>query len=71
MIMSVACTHVGSMSVGAYFENGSQEDLAMAAGNGQTKEAERLLSSGAIINFQGREGMTALIWALLQQNKKG
>jgi len=75
IILLAASSAVGvyarSMKVGDYFEPGPQRALAEASGKGRIAEIEKLLSSGADINFQGREGMTALIWALLQQNKKG
>lgn len=59
------------MKAGDYFEAGPQRALAEASGKGRTEEIGKLLSGGAKINFQGREGMTALLWAFLQQNKKG
>ena len=45
--------------------------LAMASARGDIVEIDKILAKGANINFQGREGMTALIWALLHQNKRG
>ncbi len=60
-----------AMKAGDYFAPGPARALAEAAASGRTKEIDRLLSAGATVNFQGKEGMTALIWVLLHQNKKG
>jgi len=65
------CTHAKSMTVADYFESGPQRTLADAAANGRTGQIADVLQRGAIVNFQGKEGMTALIWAFLHQNKKG
>lgn len=60
-----------AMKPADYFEPGPQRALAETAGKGDTSTMGNLLSQGAKIDFQGKEGMTALIWALLQQNQKG
>lgn len=60
-----------SLRAGDFFEPGPQRALAEAAARGKTREIEKLLSAGAIINFQGKEGMTALVWAFMKQNKEG
>lgn len=59
-----------AMKASDYFEPGPQRALAEAAGKGDTGAMGNLLLQGAKIDFQGKEGMTALIWALLQENKK-
>lgn len=56
---------------GDYFESGPQRKLAEASARGRIKEIRRLLDEGSKINFRGNEGMTALIWTLIQQNKRG
>lgn len=66
-----ATAQAKSMKASDYFEKGPQRALTEAAGKGNTKEIEKLVSGGAVLNFQGKEGMTALIWSLLQQNKEG
>jgi ankyrin repeat protein len=64
-------TFGGSATTAAYFEPGPQRELAEAAAKGRTDQIDKLLSQGAQINFQGKEGMTALTWTIIHQNKKG
>jgi uncharacterized protein len=45
--------------------------LTEASGKGRISEIDKILSQGAEVNFQGKEGMTALSWAFLQGNRKG
>jgi uncharacterized protein len=54
-----------------FFELPVQIAVANAAARGQTSELDRLLAEGADINSTGREGMTALYWALLHRSKPG
>lgn len=70
-LAGAACTHARSMKAADYFQSGPQRALAEAAARGHTAVIDDLLQHGAAVNFQGREGMTALIWALLHENKKG
>jgi ankyrin repeat protein len=70
-LVGAACIHAKSMKAADYFEPGSQRALAEVAAKGRTDLIDDLLRHGAQINFQGREGMTALIWAFLQENKDG
>lgn len=70
-LVGAACMHAKSMKAADYFESGPQRALAEAAAKGRTEVIDDLLQQGAKVNFQGKEGMTALIWALLQENKKG
>lgn len=62
--------HAKSLKAADYFESGLQRALAEAAAKARTEVIDDLLQQGAKVNHRGREGMTALIWALLQQNKK-
>ena len=71
VMLTAAAIQAKSMKSSDYFESGPQRSLADASAKGAVKEIQRILSAGAQINFQGQEGMTALLWAFLQQNKKG
>lgn len=70
-LVGAVCVHAKSIKAADYFASGPQRSLAEAAAKGRTEVIDDLLQGGAKVNFQGKEGMTALIWALLQQNKKG
>ncbi len=70
-LVGAACMHAKSMKAADYFESGPQRALAEAAAKGRTEVIDELLQHGVKVNFQGKEGMTALIWAFLQENKKG
>lgn len=70
-LVGAACMHAKSMKAADYFESGPQRALAEAAAKGRTEGIDDLLQHGAKVNFQGKEGMTALMWAFLQENKKG
>lgn len=70
-LAGAACMHAKSMKAADYFESGPQRALAEAAAKGRIEVIDDLLQQGAKVNFQGKEGMTALIWAFLQENKKG
>lgn len=71
VLVGAASVHAKSMKAADYFETGPQRALAEAAAKGRTEAIDDLLQQGAKVNFLGKEGMTALIWAFLQQNKKG
>jgi ankyrin repeat protein len=54
-----------------FFPSETQLALAEAAADGRVEKIEQLVQAGADINAHGNEGMTALIWAFMQENKKG
>jgi len=60
-----------TMKINNYFETPLQRKLAEASAKGLIEDVRKFLNEGAKVNYQGNEGMTALIWTLLQQNKKG
>jgi hypothetical protein len=66
-----ASAAVAAMKSSDYFEAGLQRSLAEAGQRGDAREIDRLLATGAAINFVGQERMTALMWTLLHLNKKG
>jgi ankyrin repeat protein len=45
--------------------------LADAAGRGDTKEMQRLVSQGVLVNGVGQRAMTPLLWALGKRNMTG
>jgi len=49
----------------------STRDLAEAAGNGNIKEMEKLISNGVSVNSTGTNGMPVLFWPLREENKRG
>lgn len=59
------------MNASDYFDDRHQVELAAAAARGDEAAIDRQLAAGAEIDAAGRDGMTALIWALLQENKEG
>lgn len=70
-VSAVLSAYAKRMKASDYFEPGLQRSLADAAAAGRIEEIDKLITDGAKIDFQGREGMTALIWAILHQNKSG
>lgn len=54
-----------------YFEDRSQASFVEAVGRGDLKRARVLLEAGASVEAVGREGMTALHWAIIKQNLAG
>ena len=60
-----------TMKAKDYFESKPQLALAEAAAKGQVDRIKQSITGGADIDAQGKEGMTALIWALVNENKKG
>jgi ankyrin repeat protein len=70
-MLGSATSYARSMRASDYFEAQSQIALAEAAAKGNTDEIGQLLAEGVGVNAQGKEGMTALIWAILHQNKEG
>lgn len=70
--LGVACSVFGKqMNAAEYFLSEKQRALAEAAANGQIIAIDKSLADGSKLNFQGKEGMTALVWALLKPNKAG
>jgi uncharacterized protein len=59
------------MNARDFFKTEAQVSLAEAAAEGHTGKLEVLVSSGADVNAQGIEGMTTLLWAVLQSSKAG
>jgi len=59
------------MNAEEFFKQRDQLALARAAAEGRTAEMDELLSRGAKINYQGVDGMTALIWAVGHRSKEG
>jgi ankyrin repeat protein len=60
-----------TMKANDFFESKPLLALAEAAANGQVDKIKQLLAEGADLNVQGKEGMTVLFWALVNENKKG
>jgi len=60
-----------SMKSSDFFDSKPQLALADAAAHGDIVKIDELITAGIDVNATGRGGMTALFWALLQQNKKG
>ena len=56
---------------GDYFGTGPQRDLAEAAAAGRLPQIKQALAAGAKIDAQGQDGMTVLIWAMANENKRG
>jgi uncharacterized protein len=54
-----------------FFGAGPLTSLAEAAADGQTNKLDTLLASGANVNAQGVDGMTALYWAMAHSSRKG
>lgn len=54
-----------------FFKTEIQMSLAEAAAEGHTDRMEVLVASGADVNARGIDGMTALLWAVLQSSKTG
>ena len=71
MLLLCACGFFEKSRAGIYFTSENQIALAEAAVNGQTDKIQQLLSAGTPINAQGKDGMTALIWALMHNGKLG
>jgi ankyrin repeat protein len=56
---------------GKYFLDPKAISLCEAAGDGDTSTIARLLADGVDVNVKGRGGLTALLFSLLDQNKRG
>ncbi|UXK08876.1 hypothetical protein N5094_01105 [Shewanella putrefaciens] len=54
-----------------FFNEPNVIELALAALNNNEKKVEELMQQGIDINYQGKDGMTPLLWVLGQQNKQG
>ena len=64
-------TKVNDMDAKDFFKDPKQLELAIASARGDISRIDRLVGGGADVNYVGEEGMTALIWALGAQSKKG
>ncbi|MEM7612731.1 MAG: ankyrin repeat domain-containing protein, partial [Pseudomonadota bacterium] len=53
------------------FPNMPARELARAAGRGELRTIERLVSSGVDVNTRGEKNATALYWALRRSNHSG
>jgi len=60
-----------AMDTGEYFTDPSAVVLANAAADGDTKAIDRALANGASPNAAGKDGMTPVIWALINQSPDG
>ena len=54
-----------------YFDSQIQADLAEAAARGDTATMQALISSGADVNYTGKNGMKPLFWAMAKTNIQG
>jgi ankyrin repeat protein len=54
-----------------YFHSQVQVELAEASERGDTNQMQLLIARGADVNFQGRDGMRPLFWALAKRNING
>ncbi len=54
-----------------YFASGPQLELAEAAAAGRLPQIKQALAAGAKVNAPGQEGMTVLIWAMANENRRG
>lgn len=59
-----------------WFEDKLVQQLCVAARKGQLKKIDKLIELGANINYQGKDGMTPLIWLMTstshsRRSKKG
>jgi ankyrin repeat protein len=61
----------GRVKAKDFFPSGPPLAMAEAAAAGRVEKIDQLVNAGADVNARGNEGMTALIWALMHQNKKG
>lgn len=72
---TLACSNSGNQvsghDINEFFQKGPVQQLAIAAAEGDTDTIAKLVASSVDINFQGKDGMTALMWALGAQNKQG
>lgn len=62
---------VAHMSLETMFPNVQVRALAKAAGKGDVKKIEKLVSQGADVNAHGEKNATALFWAMRKDNIKG
>ena len=58
-------------SVDFYFDNELQSKLVIAVAKRDAEEASALLSRGANIDFQGTNGITALLWTIKKEDVLG
>lgn len=61
----------GNWRAGDFFSDQNVIALANAAGSGDIKEIDRLISAGTDVNVRGKDGMTPLLWAMWAKSKPG
>jgi ankyrin repeat protein len=62
---------LAKMKAGDFFSAGAEVALAEAAARGQVGKVQELLDRGTDVNSRGKDGMTPLLWTLLQENRAG
>lgn len=60
-----------SLQLEEVFPDPGARDLALAAAKDQTGRIDELLAQGVDINYQGKHGITPLMWALLFESHDG
>jgi ankyrin repeat protein len=68
---SPGCAKGEQLRASEFFTSQLQVELLEAAAAGNTARIEELLTAGAKVNEAGTGGMTAALWALLNESKKG
>ena len=64
----LALHRLNQMKPTAYFDTQLQIDLADAINKSDTNKMQTLITSGADVNYLGRDDMRPLFWALAKQN---
>ncbi|HKB58292.1 MAG TPA: ankyrin repeat domain-containing protein [Lacunisphaera sp.] len=70
-VFLVSCVSLPGPPATNFFSEPKLLHFAEAAASGDTSTLDRLIKSGVNVNATGRGDMTATLWALLHQNKKG
>lgn len=58
-------------NISEVFQDKRVQKLALAAANGKTEEINSLIKSGLDVNYQGKKGITPLLWTFFAENKLG
>ncbi len=64
-------TAVGKHPISDFYDDPQMKKLAAAGARGDVKTIDRLVSEGADVNRQGKEGIIPLFWAYGAQNEIG